>query len=321
MLGDWAGKTIAIGGMGDLDTPTTALLEISKVRSDGRVRVAYADMAHQKLEPPEEVFLPADLTISEAVLSLAYVRPDRAAVAPKVSGLGAKTTRRGARELAGLVAAIIVLAIVLEMPWLLGMALISGIISGLALLLPKTLQAGIRPRVLDGGREYFASHVYAQLTVDDTTADPALLSPRSRVDLVKERFGALQGDIVYRIENSALFDAAVPQTQRFELALMAWDELSPQATELATEVEAAFDEARRHAEAVGLDHLPETARNSGRRAARAAHAALHGGTVGERETARRRVADILSSLALYYLPPVDPSTPSLIGERKQIEPR
>ncbi|MBB1483758.1 hypothetical protein H5392_07770 [Tessaracoccus sp. MC1865] len=320
-LGDWAGRTIAIGGKGDLNTPTTALLQIGTVRRDGQVRVAYVDMAHQKLDPPDEVFLPADLTISEAVLGLAHVRPDRAALPPRVKGLGERTKRRGIQALGAVTGVVIVLAMVLQLPELYMVAAINVMAGGVTLMLPKSWQTGIKPRVIDGSREVFASGVYAQLTVDETAADPARLSPRSRVDLVKERLGALRGDIVYRIENSALFDAAVPQTQRLELALMAWDEMSPDVAALATEVEAAFDDARRHAEELGLDHLPETARDSGRRAARAAHAALHGDTEGERETARRRVADILSSLTLYYLPPVDPSTPSLIGQRKQIEPR
>ena len=320
-LGDWAGKTIAIGGKGDLNTPTTALLEIGKIRRDDQVRVAYVDMAHQKLDPPAEVFLPADLTISEAVLGLAHVRPDRAAVPPKVTGLGQRTNRRGMQAMGAMAAIIIVLALFLRMPEMYMAAVITVLAGVTSLILPKSWQTGIKPRVIDGSREVFASGVYAQLTVDETVANPALLSPRSRVDLVKERFGALRDDIVYRIENSALFDAAAPQTQRFELALMAWDEMSPDAAGLATEVEAAFDAARHHAEELGLDHLPATARDSGRRAARAAHAALHGDTEGERETARRRVADILGSLALYYLPPVDPSTPSLIGRRKEIEPR
>jgi hypothetical protein len=32
------------------------------------------------------------------------------------------------------------------------------------------------------------------------------------------------------------------------------------------------------------------------------------------------VAEILGSLALYYLPPIDPAAPALIGARRQIEP-
>ena len=40
----------------------------------------------------------------------------------------------------------------------------------------------------------------------------------------------------------------------------------------------------------------------------------------DRERARRRVAEILGSLALYYLPPIDPAAPALIGARRQIEP-
>ncbi|MDO5677690.1 MAG: hypothetical protein Q4G35_09330 [Propionibacteriaceae bacterium] len=322
-LGDWAGQTIAVGGQGDLDRPTTALLQIGRKRSDGRVHVVYIDMAFEKLHPPAEVVLPADLTVSEAVLGLAHVRPTRAAVPPKVKGLRGQAPSQGYLALAVMVPLFVILGLLLREPMMVVIGAVSVLITLLAIMAPARFQQGNAvPRVIDErGGEVFASGVYAQLIHDDTVAIPAQLSPRSRVDLVKERFGALQGDIVYRIENSALFDAAVPQTQRFELALMAWDEMSPDVAALAAEVEAAFAEARAHAEDVGLDHLPETARDPGRRAARAAHTALHGDSEGEREAARRRVAEILRSLALYYLPPVDTSAPRLIGQRKQIEPR
>lgn len=321
-LGDWAGKTIAVGGQGDLNRATTALLHIGKVRGDGHVRIIYSDMAHEKLERPAEALLPADLTVSEAVLGLAHVRPDRAAVAPKVTNLGNQTARSAVLPLTLTLLTMLVMGVILSAPELILTGVVIGAVTGFALLAPKRFHSGTTPpRVFDQNREVFASGVYANLAIDDTVADPRGLSPRSRVDLVKERFGALRDDIVYRIENSALFDAAVPETQRLELALLAWDEMAPNPDELATEVEAAFDAARTRAEELGLDHLPETARDSGRRAARAAHTALHAESEGEREAARRRVAEILGSLALYYLPPVDPTTPTLIGQRKQIEPR
>lgn len=320
-LGDWAGRTIAAGGLGDLGRRTTAVLAISRVRRDGQVRVTYTDLAHEKLDPPSQVLLPADLTVSEAVLGLSHVRPVRAGVPPKVTGLK-RGSRRSAALFIGAASVVLLVASVLaQSGYLLLMAFIMGLSAVLGVYGRSLFEAGLKPRVFDGYDEILASDVYGRLEADQSVADPSLLSPGSRVDLVTERYGALRDDIVYRIENSALFDTAVAETQRFKLALLAWDAASPDAASLATEVEAAFDEARRHAEELGLDHLPETARDSGRRAARAAHSALNAGTEGEREAARLRVADILRSLALYYLPTVDPAAPGLIGRRKEIEPR
>ncbi len=124
----------------------------------------------------------------------------------------------------------------------------------------------------------------------------------------------------WRIEFSALFDSAVLQTARFQIALLSWDSGAPRADRLATEVEASFAAARSHAESLGWAHLPTTAREPARRARLAALTALGDGPEGERAAARQRVAGILGSLALYYLPPVDPDTPQLIGERRAIEP-
>ncbi len=85
-------------------------------------------------------------------------------------------------------------------------------------------------------------------------------------------------------------------------------------------METTFASARARAEELGLVHLPETARDPARRAAKAAATALAGGPEPERDAARRRVAEILGSLALYYLPPIDATAPALIGARRQIEP-
>lgn len=321
-LGDWEEQTMAAGGPGDLGRPTTALFSIGRIRRDGRVRVIYIDMAHEKTAPPSDVLLRADLTVSEAVLALAYVRPNRAGVPPKVKGLrGKAVSPRTLAIQSGFAAFVALLGIVLNEPGILALAIPVWLLTFWAVIGGKTYSTYISPRVIDDGADVLASGVYARLPVDTSAADPGALTPRSRVDLVKERYGRLHSDVVYRIENSALFDGAVPQTQRFELALLAWDEAAPNAAQLATEAEASFDEARRHAERLGLEHLPETARDTGRRAARAAHTALHADNAGEREAARTRVAELLGSLALYYLPPVDPSAPQLLGERKQIEPR
>lgn len=129
----------------------------------------------------------------------------------------------------------------------------------------------------------------------------------ARVDGVKEEYGELSSDIVYRIENSALFDDTVALTRQFTLLLMRWEDELPHAEasaleRLAMEVRLAFDTARQHAEAVGVSHLPRTARAKAERAVKAAQLALHAATDGEREAASEQLARILDGIALHYLP-------------------
>lgn len=142
----------------------------------------------------------------------------------------------------------------------------------------------------------------------------------ARVADIKAEFGQLVTDIVYRIDNSALFDSAVPATERFQAALMAWDDASDSSIEerdaLAAEIEIAYSVARANAESLGLHHLPATARPDARRAAKAARLAASSSSAGEREASLYQVARILDALALYYLPtvtseplPLDPPPP------------
>lgn len=128
-----------------------------------------------------------------------------------------------------------------------------------------------------------------------------------RIDDIRADYGRRAADIAYRIENSALFDAAVPTTAAFEAALVRCDAeapaLSPSELEgLATDLEIAYSVAVDHAETVGFQHLPSTARDDARRAHKAAQLADGAATDGEREAAVAQVIRILSSLALYYLP-------------------
>ena len=130
---------------------------------------------------------------------------------------------------------------------------------------------------------------------------------QARIDGITEELGALTSDVVYRIENSALFDDTVPLTREFSLLLMRWeDELAhatPSALErLAMELRLAFDTARQHAEAVGLNHLPRTARAKAERAVKAAQLAVDAATDGEREAASTQLARLLDGIALHYLP-------------------
>lgn len=128
-----------------------------------------------------------------------------------------------------------------------------------------------------------------------------------RIDAVRAEYGRLASDIVYRIESPALFDAAVPTTNAFEVALARYategsglevDDLDA----LAADLEIRFSVAKDHAETVGMGHLPEAARADARRAVKAATLAAGAATDGERQAAMDQVIRILDSLALYYLP-------------------
>ncbi len=140
-----------------------------------------------------------------------------------------------------------------------------------------------------------------------------------RVAAIRTEFAELQSDIVYRINNSALFDSAVPATERFQMTLIAWEDAGEvpldELDSLATDVEIAYSVARNNAETLGLFHLPETARSDGRRAAKAARLAVSSPNHGEREASRHQLIRILNSLALYWLPDVKEATKAIEGTR------
>lgn len=159
-----------------------------------------------------------------------------------------------------------------------------------------------------------------------TLAEPSdPTASRDRVDEIKADYGELLTDVVYRIESSALFDSSVPLTKEFTLLLMQWDDehrrLDGQALDaLSRRISIAFDTARAHAETLGLNHLPLTARRPARRAVKAARLATEAVTEGERVAARTQLAKLLEGLRLHYLPSpseaplmVGGSRPALIG--------
>lgn len=133
----------------------------------------------------------------------------------------------------------------------------------------------------------------------------------ARAEAIREHYESLLTDIAYRIENSALFDDAEPATQRFHMSLIAVEDAPADASvaeldDLVTEFEIAFAIARDNAEAKGLSHLPSTARDDARRAAKAVHLAAKAGTEGERVASLTQASRILASLALYCLPTISP---------------
>lgn len=128
-----------------------------------------------------------------------------------------------------------------------------------------------------------------------------------RVLTVIEEYTVLKLDVAYRIENSALFDPAVPMTHALEVALVRWEAESAtlesgELDALAAEAEIAYAVARDHAETVGFRHLPNDKADDARRAAKAVRLAEGATTDGERMAAQAQAVRILESLALYYLP-------------------
>ncbi len=149
--------------------------------------------------------------------------------------------------------------------------------------------------------------------------DDIVLDSAEQVDAVKEEYGQLLGDVAYRVEYPALFDAGEPHTERLTLALFRWDsthlhlEAAEQA-ELAAVVQDAFLTARRHAEKVGMKHLPEAVRDDAGRALRAIRLSRDArATRAERRSALNAAIDILDDLALYYLPSPEETRSALNG--------
>lgn len=132
---------------------------------------------------------------------------------------------------------------------------------------------------------------------------------RERIATIRERYGALKLDIVYRIEHPALFDPQAEHTARFQSALVRAEDLDDSAPvqaleKIASELEILFSVAKRHAEAVGIAHLPPQKREDGRRAAKVARLSKDAGSEGERAAALVQLNRVLASLSLHYLPAV-----------------
>ncbi len=179
-----------------------------------------------------------------------------------------------------------------------------GVAANRAVRLPDGRWRRFRPPV-------FVIDALPRLPAELAAAVPKPASQRELaiavVDEVKENYGKLLSDIAYRVENAALFDSSVPTTARFEEALMLWDGLTSTVPEeelvrRSGMVKLTFATACAHAETIGLDHLPQQAREQARRAAKAARLARTSSSAHERQVALDQMIRILNSLALHYLP-------------------
>ena len=196
-----------------------------------------------------------------------------------------------------------------------GACVMLGVVPTAAMSLPTVTWMGTPGLLSLGHHAVRVGFVLERMTFPDAPDAPLPVPDRrqechARVDRVKLDYGRLRGDLVYRIENSALFDPDAPLTRQFETALVLWDDVdasTPAAEVLrrAGMVEVTFATARSAAETLGLAHLPLAARPDADRAAKAARLARASDADAERRTATERVASILRRLDLAHLP--DPS--------------
>lgn len=314
---------LAVTGRGPDGAETLAYVQVNRRLASRRLLVTISDTATRTPLPSiVSVTVPADLTLAEVLLSHADIAARVAALVPGLRWpMGANPALRDLWWIGLVIPVVFALAAQSLVPLLL--VFLTGILPLALGARRRVTRSGVQipaTAVDEAGRELLPSRVRPLLPDAEALAS-AGPTPSDRVGLVRDRLADLRDDIVYRIGNSALFDPAHPATERLELALLAWAPGSPTAEELATEVEDAFEAARRSAEELGFDHLPQTARPTARRAQSAARTALSAGTREERTAAAAKAAELLSSLALYYLPGIDADAPGLIAPRRMIEPR
>lgn len=183
-------------------------------------------------------------------------------------------------------------------------ALTMGVLPERAIVLPGIAWAIVGLPTINRGDGFIEANRFIE---EGPPASVRRAGALAQVDGVKETYGRMLGDIAYRIENSALFDSAVPLSRQFDAALAMWDDLADDADEdevvrIAGLVKLTFETARANAETLGMSHLPDTARDEAGRAAKAARLAAGSSSSAERAAAQEQVIRILRSLALYYLP-------------------
>ena len=312
-VADLEQRHVAVRGIGPDGKPTVVLATFGRVRR-GEVLARVSDTATREPMPvAQRVSCPGSVSLRAVVLAHTAVRSNSAAEPSRIrwpiSG-----SRMALPAMVALMVMVVLAAVLLGDPSLLVFAVP---LAASAWWQRNGRQLMLQPAVIADSWQLLPSQVMARIPLDTTPAGP---TPRDRVEVVKSAYGQLLSDIVYRIENSALFDNAHPATNRFQVALLTWDAGSPHAAEMADEIETSFAAAQRDAEQLGLTNLPLTARSSAHRAAKAATTALSNAPEKERAAALLRADEILTSLSLYYLPTVDRTSPSLIGSRRAIEP-
>lgn len=203
-------------------------------------------------------------------------------------------------------------------PWSVAIGTIGGSLAALHFRQPiiqlALLAVGILIAVVlvDARKKQNPSRTWDFLEDDVVTPVAALelppLEEEIEIDDVKAEYGRLLSDLVYRLENPALFDPNEPLTQAFTVALLQWDNNEgiverDELRELARRVRTTFEVARENAERIGINHVPASARDKATTALKAARLASdQAASEQERATALNRAVAILNELALYFLP-------------------
>lgn len=128
-----------------------------------------------------------------------------------------------------------------------------------------------------------------------------------QVDAIKLEMGRLRSDIVWTIENSALWDISVPTSKAFFTALSVWDdhrsswsidERVSASAELKVLWNAAVDTATR----LGIDHLSVDDRPKAATAIKLVRKAASTSSDSERHQLMAKAAEILSSIMSITIP-------------------
>ena len=293
--------TVTYGTIGDTDPP-------------GRVKVP----SWRRLDDFVDEQWGAQVTRAIVIPGVAW--SDRGPVTPRVSRAWRLSLAAVALALSSAI------AIAVGAWWVLPLAL-GPLLALVTFATHRRIRTAIRvARDLQGTSTFTESEIHARLAPPAPTAgDPAPTDEAfARVNGVKDEYGRLRGDIVYRIENSALFDPSVPTTHRFLLDLLRWDDDADQLGgddrgRLSYEVLLSFRTARDYAERVGLAHLPTQAQQAGGRALKVAALAARAATPGEREAAQAQLGGLLDDLALHYLPNAHELPRMLASQRAQLD--
>ncbi len=251
---------------------------------------------------PIRVNVPASRELGDVAIQALRAEPIRAFTIP-MGRVQSVFQTRGA-----IIASLIAMLALATLPLFgiyIGDEVLRGLLIGLVVLV-TILGIGFAARGVVPKRQYVTAggkYLFSELLEDR----PGAALATRRVEEVKERYGELLSDIVYRIENPALFDPAVATTGAFTNALIQWDNsqatMAPsERSTLAARVSMAFDTARHHAELVGLEHIDPDARPQVARAAKAARLSVSSRSKAESRAALKQAIGILQSLRLYYLP-------------------
>ncbi|MHA6525645.1 hypothetical protein [Tessaracoccus sp. G1721] len=331
-LGALAGHSVAV--VADVrDTPQMIQVKRHTPKSNvvkDTVTVTYGPIGDT--DPPGRVKVPSWRRLDDFVDEQLGSQVDRAIVVPGVmwSERGHVTPRVSRAWLLTLAAVALALssaiAVAIGVWWVLPLAL-GPLLALVTTATHRRTRTAIRvAREPQGTRTFTESEIHARLAPpgppagEPTPTDEAF----ARVNGVKDHYGRLRGDIVYRIENSALFDSSVPTTHRFLLDLLKWDDDADHLDRddrgrLSYEVLLSFRTARDYAERVGLAHLPTQAQPAGSRALKVAALAAHPATAGEREAALAQLGGLLDDLALHYLPSAHDLPRMLASQRAQLD--